>query len=137
MISNLFLWLEISNRNEDVSFYNNTLSCLGDLLLATCNSPYYRTEKKVGYIDGLFNKYCSLTSNSQSERMRVKIGEILVRPSTLVREGDVYYDYLARVWDEFDKIPHRRAGLGEDNDYAYFTQFKQQVIIPLGLDPDN
>ncbi|WP_291399348.1 hypothetical protein [Daejeonella sp.] len=136
MIGNCFLWLGISNDKEDKGFYNNTLSCLGSLLLAVCNSPYYSTREKVSYIKNLFSKYCNLKSNSESKKMRVKIGEIIVKPSMLTKEGAAYYEYVKIAWDKFDKIPHRGMGLVEDNDYDYFRQFKQQVIIPLGLDPN-
>lgn len=137
MIHNCFLWLGISNKEEDVGFYNNTLTCLGDLLLAICKSPHYRTKKKIDYIERLFDHYCNLTSNSQSEKMRLAIGKTLVMPSMLAKKTDDYYHYVAVAWDKYDKIPHRVMGVGEAIDYDYFKQFKQQVIIPLGLDPDK
>lgn len=137
MIGNCFLWLDISNNKEDVGFYNNTLTCLGILLIDVCNSPYYNTNEKVNYIKRLFNKYCILIRNSQSEKLREKIGNIIVKPTMHLEEDNIYFQYVAVAWDNFDKIPHRRLIFGEDNDHEYFKQFKQQVIIPLGLDPNK
>jgi len=137
MVDNLLLWLRISNNKEDGSFYINTLDCLGSLLLSICNSPYYSTEKKIGYIDRLFNLYCHLERNSETENLRSKIGDKIVKPSILIKEWDFYYECVATAWKKFDKIPHIARAIAGDRDYDYFKQFKQQVIIPLGLNPDE
>jgi hypothetical protein len=67
--------------------------------------------------------------------LRKKIGKIIVKPSTLAKDEDIYYNIVANVWNDFDKIPHRKPAL--NNDWDYFKQFKQDVIIPLKLKPDK
>lgn len=135
MIGNCFLWLKISNDKEDKGFYNNILSCLGSMILSVCNNPYYSGDDKTGYISRLFSFYCNITSNSESEKMKIKIGEIIVKPTVQIKPENIYYKHVELAWEKFDKIPHR-FGFSVDNDYEYFKQFKQQVIIPLGLNPN-
>ncbi len=136
MFDNLFLWLHISNDKADVGFFNNILSCLGDVLLAVCNSSYCSTSKKVSYIKQLLSTYCSLTLNGESKKMREVIASTLFKPSMLAKPDDRYYEYLEMAWDQFDKVPHRKmSGLGEDHDY--FKLLKEKVIIPLGYDPEK
>lgn len=137
MVNNLFLWLRISNDKEDEWFYNNILDCLSSLIHSICNSAYYCTQKKVDYIDSLFINYCRLKSNTESEKLRTKIGQIILKPSMLFDKNDIYYMYVSVAWDKFDKIPHRVVRSSGYVDYKYFKQFKEQVIVPLGLDPDK
>jgi hypothetical protein len=136
MIDNCFLWLRISNEKEDIGFYENILTCLGDVVLEVTNSPYFGTKDKVSYIDRLFTFYCNLYNNRESDRLRLKVGELILKPTLICNRSDNYYNYVELAWKQFDKIPHRLSGVGKDLDYAYFKRFKKEVIIPLGLNPD-
>ena len=137
MVSNCFSWLRISNDSEDTGFYYDILSCLGDMILDICNTEFYSEKEKIDYIERMFFEYCRLKTNSQSEELRSKIGDTIIKPSQSIKNHNPYYMYVSKAWSKFDKIPHR-SGMGtrNDKDNPYFKQLKNKVIIPLGLDPD-
>ncbi len=133
MVNNCFVWVQVSNNNEDVGLYNDILNCLGSMIINICNSRYYCLQKKTEYIKEMFYQYCNLESNSQSEKMRLKIGEILLKPSNMINSGDIYYRILAAAWEEFDKMPY----IGNEIEAIHFKHLQQQVISPLGLNIDD
>lgn len=53
----------------------------------------------------------------------------------LTKSTDPYFNYVSQVWTKFDKIPHQ--GYSNNTDYDYFKKLKEDVVIPLGLNPDE
>jgi hypothetical protein len=51
----------------------------------------------------------------------------------LTKEDSSYYPVFGKAWKKFDKIPHRSLKADAD----YFARLKINVILPLGLDPDE
>lgn len=134
MFDNLLFWLHISNNTEDDWFYINIIECLGNIIHYTCNSPHYSEKRKIQELDRLLEFYCNLTTNSHSENIRTQIEKILNKPSMLTETNHPYFSLMVQVWEDFDKIPHRLHGYGVDHEY--FKRLKENVIIPLQLDPD-
>ncbi len=135
MLSIIFHWLDLSNREEDDSRFHDLLRCLGGMVYYITSNPYVDDEIKVGLIDRIFNFYCNMDENSQSDAMRTKLDEILLRPSMLYKTTDPYGKYVGMAWKKFDTVPHRINLSGQD--YDYFKRLKDNVIIPWGLDPDE
>jgi hypothetical protein len=134
MVDNVFLWLEISNAENDSSRYHDILRCLGRLLEAICKSNAIEEKRKVQMMETLLNYYCELNENSERDRLRAKIEEIMIKPSLGIESTHLYYNYFAKAWKEFDATPHKdMQGMGSDLDY--FVRLKNNVIVPLGLDP--
>ena len=134
MINNCFWWLKRSNDKDDDGFYTVILYCLGSILHSVCKTSYFSQKEKIRYIDSLYYNYCNLKNNSHSEELRKKIGETILKPIPNAQDSDDYYIIAENAWNKFDKIPHRVYTSGSDCEY--FKRFKQEVIIPLGLDPE-
>ena len=135
MIDNIFGWLHTSNRNNDEEFHLNILDCLGQIIHEICENEFYGEVRKRNVIDRLMDLYCTLEDNSERINVRKEIKAILRKPCMLTDADNSYYSYARVAWERFDRIPHR-AGSGLGDDYDYFAEFKKDVIIPLGFNPD-
>lgn len=132
MISNVFLWLGISNEKGDRALYYNILDCLGLMIEELCESDEISTEKKQEVIDRLLSHYCGLHRNDQTNNYREKVKEILLKPTRGMDRTHPYYTFFSATWTDFDKIPHRSV----HGDYDYFIKLKDDIITPLGLNPN-
>jgi hypothetical protein len=63
------------------------------------------------------------------KQLRAEIAEVIVKFSN---HSNVCRQIVENVWNKFDKIRHSNY----NGDYDYFKQLKQDVVIPLGLDPN-
>ncbi|MCB9056138.1 MAG: hypothetical protein H6549_09780 [Chitinophagales bacterium] len=133
ILSKSFHWLDLCNRYEHPSLYHDVLSCLGSSIAEICESSSIPENTKISAIDRVFRLYCSFQTKSETNRIRARMDEMLCRPSVRTTRGDMYYDIVEKAWSKFDKIPYRNLG-GESTS---FTRLKTNVIIPLGLNPDE
>ena len=134
MLDNIFLWLRLSNKTKDDFLFYNIIPCLGGLIHSICDSVDYGEERKIDLVETTLHLYCNLDNNSRVEVFRDELEKILIRPSTLTEEDHPYYSIISDAWDNFDKVPHY-ANNGVD--YDYFSRLKRNVILPLGLSPEN
>ncbi len=134
MENNILWWLDTSNKEDDAMRFYDVILCLGSMLhaISKCNS--IDDKSKVGFIGRILYFYCSLTENTHSETMRTELDKILKKPSMLTAHDSPYFALIAKAWADFDTVPHVSSTGGE---YAYFTRLKNNVIIPLGLDPNQ
>jgi hypothetical protein len=136
MLSNVFRWLDLANQTEDQWRYHDILSCLGGMVHDISRNPHVDDKTKIALVDRMLNVYCNLDENSQTDSLRAKFEEVLLRPSMLTDGSSPYYIYFEQAWKDFDTIPYRIMG-PQEGDYGYFSRLKDKVIIPLGLDPDE
>ena len=135
IIHRSFYWLEYANKEDHPGIYHNILDCIGTNLDQITKNPAYGEDKILSALDIFLNDYCRIVANNHSDDLIRKYEEKLLRPSMLTQNGDPYYYYFSEAWKKFDKIPHR-AGPGNAVDLPYFGRLKQNVIIPLGLNPN-
>jgi hypothetical protein len=134
MNDNLFHWLELANENES-DIFHDIINCIGNQINCLTKSPYFGEKRKVDLIEKVLWSYCSLKKKSKTDLIRDKLDEILKRPNMLTNLADPYYAYIVTVWKNFDKMPHR--GYAHNVDYDYFARLKNNVIIPLNLNPNE
>jgi hypothetical protein len=133
IVGKTFHWLELCNRYDHPSLYLDVLNCLGSIIAILCRSEVIAKDTKTDIIERLLGRYCRLENGAQTNSIRQKIGEILLKPSMTTQAADEYYKLIGIAWDEFDKIPFRQGS----HETAAFSQLKQTVIQPLGLAPDK
>jgi hypothetical protein len=132
IIDKTMSWLDQSNKKNHPGMYHNVLDCLGSIILDICRSRYYGESRTISALDSLLRNYCDLEDNENVEELRDKYEEIFLRPSMLAEDNDPYYTYMAKAWENFDKIPHMGMH-GPVDDLPYFTRLKEKVIKPLGF----
>jgi hypothetical protein len=129
MLSNIFHWIDLSNRFADSAFFHNVLNCLGNFMHQLTLDSHFSKKRKLDLLDTILRSYCGLIDNDQTTNLRSKFEEILLKPNMLTENTDPYYKFLKKAWTAFDKVPHIGAGFEMD----YFTRLKQNVVIPLGF----
>lgn len=129
----LFHWLNLANEHETDRYYD-IIACLGNQINCITKNPYFGEERKISLIERMLYYYCNFEEKEETAAIRKKIDEILLKPSILTKPTDTYYDYFNQAWVKFDKIPHIMPP--ENIAYEYFSNLKNNVIIPLGLNPD-
>lgn len=134
MNDNLFHWLTLSNEHETDRFYD-IITCLGNQIDCITKNPYFGEERKLDLIESILYNYCNIDEKSKTSIIRDELDKILKKPSMLSKQTDPYYDYIGKAWKNFDKIPHR--GYSNNADYDYFARLKENVIIPLRLNPNE
>jgi hypothetical protein len=131
---NLFSWLDSANRHRHPGLYHDILDCIGNCLYWVTSSSSYGEERILEWLGSLFFHYCHLENNAYTDALRTKYETVMRHPSLLSEPDDAYFGYLADAWRRFDKIPHRAPGRGVE--YPYFARLKENVIIPMGMDPN-
>lgn len=134
MNDNLFHWLTLANDYELDRLYD-IVRCIGNQINCLSKSPFFGEERKLDFIESVLYQYCNIEEKSKTSLIRDELDKILNKPSMLTKKNDPYYQYVSQVWSKFDKIPHR--GYSNNTDYDYFARLKKNVIVPLGLDPDQ
>ncbi|MEI7594412.1 MAG: hypothetical protein WCK02_01595 [Bacteroidota bacterium] len=134
MTDNLFHWLSLSNKYETDLFYD-IVRCIGNIINCTTKNPYYGQKRNLDLVERVIKRYCNLEQNSKTELIREQLEKILNKPSMLSKPSDPYYIFMSQAWNTFDKIPHKVHATNRD--CTYFSKLKQNVIIPLGLNPDE
>ncbi|MBS1773934.1 MAG: hypothetical protein JST82_13835 [Bacteroidetes bacterium] len=132
MVDNLLLWLKLSNERAHPGIYVDIIRCLGSMLEDITRSPYYGDRRKLQILDTLLSRYCRLQENAQTDQVKTVLENMLRQPSATMDNNHPYFGYMATVWQQFDKIPHRING----QDRPYFARLKANVITPLGLNPN-
>lgn len=127
-------WLNLSNDKESQGIFHDILNCLGEQIHETMKSEQFGEQRKKDLLDRILRVYCNFDEKEKTSEIRTKLEEILIKPCMLTNADHPYYGYINEVWEEFDKIPHR--GYANNTDYAYFARLKENVIVPLGLNPD-
>ena len=74
-----------------------------------------------------------IEEKAKTSLVRNELEKILNVPSMMTKKSDPYFRYISQAWEEFDKIPHSNYS---HNDFDYFVRLKNNVIIPLGLNPN-
>ncbi|GGF48171.1 hypothetical protein GCM10011339_40950 [Echinicola rosea] len=133
MNDNLFHWLDLSNKYETDRFYD-IIRCIGNQLDCISKNLFFGEARKIDLIERVLSIYCNIDEKGKTNIIRDELDSILLKPSMLTRSTDPYYKYFNKVWERFDKIPHR--GYVHNTDFEYFSRLKEKVIIPLGLNPD-
>ena len=135
MINTIFYWLDLSNKHNSDRFYD-IIICLGNLTHYLCINQYFGEKRKIDFVENIVLSYCSLDNELENtNKIRKELEKILIKPSMMTENNHPYFNYIAQVWKKFDKIPHR--GYDNNIDYDYFKQLKENVIIPLNLNPDE
>jgi len=129
----LLSWLHLANKKAHTGLYFDIISCIGNTLNVLMDSPVYPEKEKIELVDRLLGVYCGLNENEQTDSLRTELETHLLKPSMLTREDSSYYKVFGNAWKKFDKIPHRSLKADAD----YFARLKINVIVPLGLDPDE
>lgn len=131
----LFHWLILSNEKESTGLFHDIIRCIGHQIYNFTFSLHFGEERTISFIERVLYYYCDLYVTANTDEIRTKIEEILLKPTILIDDHHAYYSYLPKAWRSFDKIPHRNPSSGED--YDYFQRLKDKVIIPLGLNPSE
>jgi len=134
MNDNLFHWLRLANEHETDRLYD-IISCIGNQIYCLTNSPYFGEKRTLGLIEKVITFYCNVHEKGKTNLVRDELDKILNKPCMLTKTTAPYFDYISQVWTKFDKIPHR--GYPNNTDYDYFVRLKENVIIPLELNPDE
>lgn len=134
MNDNLFHWLTLANEHETDRLYD-IIRCIGNQINCITKSPFFGEERKLDLIESVLYHYCNIDEKAKTSLIRDELDKILIEPSMMTKTTDPYFDYIKQVWKKFDKIPHR--GYSNNMDYDYFVRLKENVIIPLGLNPDE
>lgn len=134
MNDNLFHWLTLANDHETDRLYD-IIRCIGNQINCITKNPFFGEERKLDFIESVLYHYCNIDEKAKTSSIRDELAKILNKPSMLTKTTDPYFDYISQVWTKFDKIPHR--GYSNNTDYDYFARLKENVIIPLGLNPDE
>jgi len=134
MNDNLFHWLTLANEHETDRLYD-IIRCIGSQINCITKNPFFGEERKLDFIESVLYNYCNIDEKAKTSLIRDELDKILNKPSMLTKITDPYFDYISQVWTKFDKIPHR--GYSNNTDYDYFARLKENVIIPLGLNPDK
>lgn len=134
MNDNLFHWLELANKYETDRFYD-IIRCIGNQINCITKNPYFGEGRKLDLIERVLSNYCNIDEKGKTNIIRDELDRILLKPSMLTKPKDPFFEYISEVWKRFDKLPHR--GYSCNTDYEYFSRLKQNVIIPLGLDPNE
>lgn len=134
MNDNLFHWLSLANEHESDRLYD-VVRCIGNQIYCLTNNPYFGEKRKLDLIDEALSFYCNVTIKGKTNLIRNELDKILQKPSMLTKTTDPYFGYISQVWTKFDKMPHR--GYAVNTDYEYFTRLKENIIIPLRLNPNE
>ena len=133
MNENILNWLDLANKYETDRYYD-IIGCLGFQLRDLIRSPFWGENRKIELIENILDFYCNVETKSQTDNIRTELEKILLNPD-LTREGSPYCKYVGEAWTNFDKVPHYAYGL--KTEMEYFTRLKNNVITPLGLDPNE
>src|SRR5690554_654096 len=134
MNDNLFHWLTLANEHETDRLYD-IIRCIGNQMNCIAKNPFFGEKRKLDFIESIFRHYCNINEKAKTSLIRDELDKILKKPSMLTKTTDSYFEYISQVWTKFDKIPHR--GYSNNTDFDYFARLKENVIIPLGLNPDE
>ncbi|RYE38353.1 MAG: hypothetical protein EOP48_27230 [Sphingobacteriales bacterium] len=132
IVSKAFHWLYLCDKYEHPGMFHDVLNCIGNIIHEICECKSISEKVKVGIVDRLLSFYCRNEEKSQSKAIRSKIAEKLLTPAMSSKSTDAFYYIIQIAWEKFDKIPYQHAG----QDLPNLQQLKEQVIIPLGLNPD-
>lgn len=132
MNNNLFHWLKLANEHQ-ADIFHDIIDCIGNQIDCITKSPFFGNERTIDFIVRVLNHYCSLNEKAKTDLIRNKLDEILNKPSILTKPNDPYYTYISLAWVKFYKYRYRN----DDEDFDYFSRLKNNVIIPLGLNPDE
>lgn len=134
MNDNLFHWLRLANEHKTDRLYD-IIRCLGSQINCITKNPYFGEERKLDLVESVLYHYCNFEEKAKTNLIRNELEKILKKPSMMTKTTDPYFTYIEQAWKKFDKIPHRNDI--ENIDYDYFSRLKKNVIIPLGLNPDE
>lgn len=134
MNDNIFQWLSLANEYETDRLYD-IIRCIGSQINCLTKNPFFGETRKLDFIERVLSFYCNVEEKGKTDLIRNELDKILNKPSMLTKTTDPYFDYISQVWNKFDKIPHRNDI--ENYDYDYFARLKENVIKPLGLNPDE
>lgn len=128
---NILFLLHLSNEVQ-CSLYSDMINCLGLQLTTLTKDLVWGRERSVSYIQSILRLYCNLEENETADKIRRKLEKILVTDMRRYAAG-MYSIFFNEAWTKFDKIPHQDI----DEDLHYFKELKDNVIVPLGLDPQK
>jgi hypothetical protein len=134
MNDNLFHWLRLANEHETDRLYD-IIRCIGSQINCLTKNPFFGETRKLGFIERVLTFYCNVEEKEKTNLIRNELDKILIKPSVLTKTTDPYFDYISQVWNKFDKFPHRNDV--ENYDKHYFARLKENVIRPLGMNPDK
>lgn len=133
MNDNLFHWLTLANDKGTDRLYD-IIRCIGNQIDCITKSPYFGEERKISLVERVLHEYCNIEEKTKTDLLRDELDGILLKPSMLTKPAHPYYNYISQAWERLDKIPHRNY---DSTDFDYFARLKNNVILPLGLNPDE
>ena len=134
MNDNLFRWLILANKYETKRLYD-IVKCIGNQINCITKNPYFGEERKLDFIERVLTLYCKIEEKQNTNLIRDEFDKILINPSIMTKPTDPYFNYISQVWDNFDKLKYRNVI--ENYDDVNFTRLKENVIRPLGMNPDG
>ena len=134
-------WIELAKDKENDHRVIDTIRCLGWCINSVCQADERKMSRefKKSQLERLVSLYCEYAyfpDNVACTTAREWLTKLFLSPKGVdfgpPEFTDEYRSIMAKVWDDFDRIPFTAYGNGNILD-----EFETNILLPLGIANDE